>query len=431
MSVRLGAPSFRAAGARWWVRAGEDRERMARLVERALAAVDAGAAAEQKRGRRKAMHALSLEGRALLLKTNRYRGLGAIARAWRASKARHELAVAAALAAAGLPAPVPLAAGERRRAGRLVEDWLLIERLPDTVELGVRWRAAGAAERRRLAAGMGALARTLHDAGLVQEDYAPNNFLVRPGATAELLAIDFERAHLGGGPVPERARLAMLAKLDRRIGAAASRADRLRFLRAYGGGPAEARHWWARVAEAAPRLAARDVRRWRRTATADGRRLRRLAAGRWRGFARREVDLAALLPEVETAADELPRGGVASGAQTWIVVVRGSRVREAEDAWAAAHALWDGRALGPRPLALFVAEDRAAICLERAAGARRGGELTGPESDRAARVLQARLEALGTLRAPLTPVALAFEASPRGGARALLVDPWLWRPGGR
>jgi hypothetical protein len=431
MTARLGAPAFEAAGARWWARAGEDRERLAPLAERALAAVEAGAAPELKRGRRKALHALALDGRELLLKTNRYRGLAAFARAVTGSKARHELAVAGALAAAGLPAPVPLAAGERRRAGRLVADWLLIERLPDVVEVGARWRAAAPAERRRLAVGMGSLARALHGAGLLQDDYAPNNFLVRERPDLALLAIDFERARLARGPVSEPARVRMLAKLDRRMGAAASRCDRLRFLRAYAGSPGEARRWWAQVAEFAPRLAARDVRRWRRTATSGGRRLGRFAAGRWEGFGRRDVGLAELAAEVERSAAALPRGGVAPAAQAWIVLVRGSRVPEARDAWAAAHALWDGRGLAPRPLALLVAEDRAAICFERAAGARRGSEVEGPESERAVRVLQARLAAIGELRAPLTPVALAFEDAARGGLRALLLDPWLWRPRGR
>jgi tRNA A-37 threonylcarbamoyl transferase component Bud32 len=425
-------PARLADGTRAWLRAGEDPEKLARLLERVLAAVDAGAAQELKRGRRKALYAVRLDGQAFLLKSRGYRGLAARWRALRGSKARHELRVASALAARGIPTPVPLAAGERLRGARLASDHLLVARLAGASDLAEHWRSAIApAERRRLVAALGALSRALHDAGLLQDDYAPNNFLVQPGAAPALLAIDFERARLSPRPASERSRIRMLAKLDRRVGAAASRADRLRFLHAYAGTRTEARAWWARVAASAPALARRDVRRWRRTAGADSRRFRRVASGRWHGFARRDADLARLVADVERAAGGLSRDGVAAGRGVWIALRRGTRPAEAERAWAAAHALWDGRGLAPRPLALLCAGDCSAVVLERSEQMRALSDAPGAASERAALVLAARLRALGALREPLPPQAVGVAWHPSRPPRALLLDPARWEPRAR
>ena len=53
-------------------------------------------------------------------------------------------------------------------------------------------RLGGAA----LPAALGAFSRRVHDAGLFQDDFAPNNFLVQQDGEPEFLLVDFERARL-------------------------------------------------------------------------------------------------------------------------------------------------------------------------------------------------------------------------------------------
>jgi hypothetical protein len=107
------------AGVRWWLRAGQDplslAPSLARLPEQLAAAADL------RSGRRKRLYRLALgtSGRPdHLLKRSADPGL----RGWlrRRSKARRELAIAQRLEALGVAVVVPLAAGERRRRGRLV-----------------------------------------------------------------------------------------------------------------------------------------------------------------------------------------------------------------------------------------------------------------------------------------------------------------------
>jgi hypothetical protein len=90
--------------------------------------------------------------------------------------------------------------------------------------------------------------------------------------------------------------------------------------------------------------------------------------------------------------------------------------------------LWDGRGLAPKPLALLRARGLSALVLERAPGAERLDACPGAAAERALRLLARRLAAIGELRAPLRPALLALEPDPRGGARALLLDPAAWAP---
>ena len=412
-------------GVRWWLGPGRAAGEAGPVLARALEALAGGGARNLRTGRRKELYALALGAPGEpdhLLKVSRYRGR------LRGSKARHELRTARALAGRGVATPVPLAAGERRRAGLLRACYLLVPLLPGAVDLAAHWRRGvlAPAERRALARGFGALARRLHDAGLRQDDFAPNNFLVRPGDPPALLAIDFERARLGRRPASRRARVAMLAKLERRVGVAASASDRLRFLRAYAGDAGAARLWWSRLAAAAPGRARRDLEHWLRTATRDGRRFVRVAHGRWQGFARREADLAVLAGEAERLLAGARGPGVHEAPGAWCVVHGARGRRAAARLWARAQLLFDGRGLAPRPLALLADPRATLLFLERDPAARSAapGSWEGP----AARCLRARLAAIGELDPNLPAEALAFVPGPGGRPRALLLDPARWQP---
>jgi tRNA A-37 threonylcarbamoyl transferase component Bud32 len=415
----MGGPRFAADGVRWRLASGGDVDGARRLAERSLEALRTGRLSDRKSGRRKALYPVPPEAPGEpghLLKVTRYAGGQAWWRSLRGSKARHELALAEALQQRGLPAPVPVAAGEERHAGRLRACYLLVRVLPGASDLAQRWPSLSTAERRRAAGALGALVRDLQAAGLDQDDLAPNNILVDG---QELLAIDFERARLGAGAVGEGARLRALAKLDRRVGPEVGASQRMRFLRAYAGGDSRAaRSWWRRLAAERARAARRDTRRWARSAGRPGRRIQRVAVDGWRGLARRDADVAALLAQAELRAT-----GVTAGAGAFALACDDLGTRAARGLWGRAHALWDGRGLGPRPLALLRRDGATLLFLERSPDARN----SRPEDAAAIRVLQRRLAAAGRIDGELPADAVAI-LERAAAPRALLLDGRRWRP---
>jgi len=464
--TRRDAPDALRHAIRWTFARAVDRAALEPVLKQLLEAVASGASPDRKGGRRKGLHRWRApDGGEYLLKTNRYPGLAAWVRGVRGGKARRELAIAQALAERGLPAPVPLAAGEQRRSGRLLADYLLVAPLADAEELGRVWRESGDAPalRRSLAEGFGALVRDLEEAGLEHRDLAPNNVLVRRGDPPTLLPIDFERARLGPpqGRTPRSAdrsgpgrgagaRRRALARLARRVGREASAAQRLRFLRGYArGDPARARSWWRAVARELPRQARRDLRHWLRTATVPGRRFSRIdaaAGGGWEGFLRRDPagdePLPVLLAATARAAERGAPGargrvGADPEAPLWCVAYPALSRRSLARLWAQAQVLWDGWRLVPRPVALLRRGQATVLLLERAPGARSlagpaeglAGQPAGATSP-AVRVLVDHLEALGRLRWPVASTAVALDPghdAPADG-RAVLLDPWLWEP---
>jgi hypothetical protein len=388
---------------------------LARLVRD----VDAGRLQNQKSGRRKELYAVELEERgAHLLKVNRYPGASGWWRRLRGSKARREQRIAREIARRGLPVPLSIAWGERAR-GRLEACYLLVPRLAEVVDLSALEsdRTLSHASRRALASAFGALSRRVHDAGLQQDDFAPNNFLVRLTPQPELFVIDFERARLRAGAVPHEQRVSALARLDRRL-PGVSNPERWRFLVAYAGDSEAARSWWRELAAVAPRVAARDLARLRRTTTREGRRVRRVRAGAISGWARRETDLDALL-----AAGDKGHAGA------WRRHYVDDHRRRGRDLWAAAHLLWL-RGLGARPLALLRDTHGTALWLACEDGARdldqaREDAGIGPAATR----LLGRLLALGSLDPGLERHEIAVIGNDPAHLRAVLLAPERLRIG--
>ena len=409
------------AAARWYPRAGVEPAALSALLESAAAAL-AAAPSEQKSSRRKTMHALALEGEEVdhLLKTNDYRGVARLGRL-RRSKARAELARACEVAARGVPTPLPVAAGELRRYGLLERCFLLVPLVAGAVDLERRAETPGPPrERRACARELGALARHMHDAGVFQEDFAPNNFLWRPDPAPRLWAIDFERARLRA-PLPHAARRFLLAKLDRRL-ARASAASRMRFLLAYAGGDrAGARRWWRELEAHAPRLARRDTRRWQRTATRSSRRFAPVERGAWRGWMRRDADAAALRALLD------PPDDAGAPAASYLVRSLGALSRrQAARAWALAQVLWHRGGATPRPLALLRSRTDARIVFERPPGSQRLDRIASPRDLETHLALAVdRLLALGARAESLT--ADRFAVSVQGGG-VWLLDPLVLAP---
>jgi len=396
----------------------------------------AGGAANLRRGRRKELYRIAVSGSVWLVKVQHYDRGASWLRRHRRSQARRELSIAAALGERGIEAPLPLAAGDVRSGARLDRCYLVARELPDVSDLRTRWQQAGGLHRQRAAwaDAMGRSARRLHDAGLVQEDFAPNNFLLRDGDPVAVLPVDFERAHLVRRVGASRRRR-MIARLDQHL-ADASAADKLRFLRAYhGDDDRAARRGWRAVARIAPRMAARDLARLRRNAAQEGRRVRRVDWGDWHGWALRDAPELPLA-EARTAG---PKGAepfsthslqVEADGELWRGSGAGSPV-EARRLWAQALLLWSWGALAPRPVACLArSDDQLRIWLARDPTAETLLSLRrlAPALD-AGVVLVTRLRGLGRLDPWLSPRKIAVVRRPDGRLKAQLLSPTALRVG--
>jgi hypothetical protein len=150
-----------------------------------------------------------------------------------------ELSALVDAATAGVPVETPLGvvsapAGLGTRRG-----WLIAREIPDAVD-ALRFLVDGPtpARRRAVLAAAGRAMRALHDAGFDHPDLHLKNLLVVPDGRVLVLDLDGVRRTT---PLPRERRLAGLFRFDRfaakqaAAGAAVSRADRMRVLRAYAG----------------------------------------------------------------------------------------------------------------------------------------------------------------------------------------------------
>lgn len=415
------------AGARWWVGPEMDATRLRALIAAAREALAAGAV-DRKASRRKQTFLLALEGPDpdYLLKVNHYRSL-APWRRLRRSKAREELARASELAARGIPAAIPLAAGELRRNGLLDRCFGLVRWLPDASDLLRVWTEArdAASSRRAWTRELGTLVRRMHESGVHQEDLAPNNFLWRASRDPHLLAIDFERTSVGRRVSP-RERVFALAKLERHF-AGSPTSGRMRFLLAYANGDRrEARRQWREIAAFAPRLMRRDVAHWQRTATRSGRRFEELefeAAGVvWRGFSRRGAP-------VEALRTQLAAGPVIASTrisdEALLGPIGASTDRDAARAWGLAQSFYQRR-LMPEPLALLRSPAATVLALADPDELGMLSDLSDDEVRAALVVTIDRLLGVGMDVSRLRRSALAFSRRHR---RVLLLDPTPCLPG--
>jgi hypothetical protein len=409
-------------GVRWRLAAGIDIARLAPRLARSLADLDAGNLSNLRSGRRKELYELVLGAGPEpdhLLKVNRYPGWRGYVRRVRGSKAWRELRMAQAVAERGIPTPIPIAAGERIAGGRLNACYLLVPRLEGAIDLQRLLGEArlGCRERRVVAAAFGALTRRIHDAGVFQDDFAPNNFLVELGEAPQVAMIDFERARLRRR-LGLRKRRHMLAKLERRMGRIRS-AERMRFLHAYCRGDRQGvRFWWQLLDSFAPRLVRRDLARLRRVTTRPGRRFHPVQGVGFRGYARRDVRLTDLVfAEPQGSQESLGTSA------PWRMGLGRLSLRQRADIWVRANLLWM-RGFAPRPLAILGRESDTELLLERPAGWRRLCDVPVGERTPAPLVALFRpLLSLGALDPGIQAGDVALTASSIGGPTASLLGP--------
>ena len=398
--------------ARWWLRDGADLATHRRGIERVQAALSSGVLVDRKSGRRKGLFDLRLEGPAgseaaapadHLLKRNAYAGLARLRRRLRGSKARLELQRAEDAAGRGVPTPIPLAAGELIRNGLLDHCLLLMPIVPGATDLRAVWEGGrlAPAERRDLIQTFGRFTRDFLESGLFQDDFAPNNVLIRRGTPPELWVIDFERAELRANVSPgDRAR--MLAKLQREM-VGSTWCDELRFLHCFAGNDRDT--WLRRVGNAAASLLARDLAHLERTLRRSGRRYAPVRDGLFRGWMRREVPLSLLQRSRDAADDPVERRDLPPLAPSAARRVFATAI------------LLGRRGIGPRPDALWTSRDRACLLYDPATAAH------GTPNTSARRALLRRLLALARLETSPQPGELGLATGPSGRVTAAWLAP--------
>ncbi len=191
-----------------------------------------------KKGRRKVFASLGATacGEELYLKVFRLTGLSLkLKHLFLRSKAMRELMTGLTAVDRGVPAVVPLAAGEKRRMGLIEECYVLLKKIDSAVNLRDFLNSEGVSHRKRASVieALGRLARKSHEAGIFQTDFSLNNFLLKdPGdPVPTVYIIDFERTYIHGS-LSKEMRDWTLAKLNR-AGGGFSVTDKLRFLRKY------------------------------------------------------------------------------------------------------------------------------------------------------------------------------------------------------
>lgn len=189
-----------------------------------------------KKGRRKSFSLLetAVNGEEVYVKTFRVKGiLQRLKHQFIKSKALRELEVSLVAQERGIPVVLPLAAGEKYQGGLLQESYLLIQRLPGALNLleYLCTRDTTHRDKARVIEALGRLSRKTHDEGILQEDFALNNFLLANPQDGQIFLIDFERGRVSQGLSTEEKEWT-LAKLNR-IGADFTLTDKFRFLKAY------------------------------------------------------------------------------------------------------------------------------------------------------------------------------------------------------
>ncbi|MEE9488546.1 MAG: lipopolysaccharide kinase InaA family protein [Candidatus Brocadiales bacterium] len=191
-----------------------------------------------KKGRRKVFASLRVTagGEELYLKVFRLTGLSLkLKHLFLRSKAMRELMTGLTAVDRGVPAVVPLAAGEKKRMGLIEECYVLLKKIDSAVNLRDFLGREDILQRQRsrVIESLGRLARKSHENGIFQTDFSLNNFLLKdPGDPVPIIyIIDFERTYVRG-PLSKGMRDWTLAKLNR-VGGGFSITDKLRFLIEY------------------------------------------------------------------------------------------------------------------------------------------------------------------------------------------------------
>jgi len=238
--------TFRCHNLKWFIR----KDLLATLKERLIPDLSSSRFFEQntpiKEGKHKSLWYFTLPGdqedEAYIIK--RYVSKHLLARLKnliRSSKAARELKAAVAIAQKGIHTTTPAAMGEKGKWGLIREGYIVIKRLQACQDLNSYFLKEYPAskshqsllEKWTIIKEFGILARKVHQEGILQSDFALNNFLLTKDTTGgiKLYLTDFEKITIKHA-LSFNQKIRCLAKLNR-VGREISATDRLRFLKSY------------------------------------------------------------------------------------------------------------------------------------------------------------------------------------------------------
>ncbi|MGR3317137.1 MAG: lipopolysaccharide kinase InaA family protein, partial [Candidatus Anammoxibacter sp.] len=151
------------------------------------------------------------------------------------SKARREFVLSFKINECGVPGVLSIAYSDERNMGILKRSCLIIKKINNVVNLKEFFYDPDlkAKEKHIVIERFGEVARLSHDHGILQTDFALNNFLAQRISNEDyrVYLIDYERTKIRK-KMTDKTKFWTLAKLNR-VGADFSTTDKLRFLRSY------------------------------------------------------------------------------------------------------------------------------------------------------------------------------------------------------
>jgi tRNA A-37 threonylcarbamoyl transferase component Bud32 len=158
----------------------------------------------------------------------------------RHSKALHEFLTAVSISQKDIPVPEPIIVAETLKYQMVKQSLLLMSFISGAVGLKEfllnRQEGAGIScfffDRREIINDIGRLTAKIFKAGIYQDDYALNNFILQQeGGIPKIYFIDFERVEIRE-QLSEQEKAKLLTKINR-VGCEVTVKDRLRFLKSY------------------------------------------------------------------------------------------------------------------------------------------------------------------------------------------------------
>ncbi len=244
---------------------------------------------------------------------------------FRRGRAQQEMALAGRIKAKGIPTIVPRQTRDIRKRGLLHKSIIVTEYLPGCMnleELLIKQQLSDWHLKRKVLNEYGRLARRIHDQGIFQDDFDPNNILYqpKPDGTFQLYFIDLEKTRLVE-TIDAKQRIHILAKLNR-MGQRLGATDQMRFLAAYLGpqtGRRERKQWARCIKREEKRVRLTDRRRAWRKSTSVGKKIGFIRHDGYQGYYRKRhhsrecytsADIIGLVQAIE---DNIPKQSVPVG----------------------------------------------------------------------------------------------------------------------
>ncbi len=213
---------------------------------------------------------------------------------FRRSKGKKEIELAREISRRGIPTVMPEKFQDIKKWGILKKSIIVTAQLPDSLnleELLINRQLPDRRLKKKIIEEYGQLARLIHDQGVYQEDFDPNNILYqkKQSGSFQLYFLDFERIRIVK-KLPFAQRIHLLAKLNR-MGRRLPKTDQMRFLKAYLGSQTtkeDRKRWIHEIRREEENIFLKDQRRAWKQCTKSNSRIGFIKYRSWRGYYRKK-----------------------------------------------------------------------------------------------------------------------------------------------